>query len=192
MWWSGGRGALLPLLLALAGVLGACADLQPAYRTPNAHLAVLQKAGQSKLAAGKFASAPGHERALDDLTIRGHSFAPPGKISFADYIRDAIISDLRLADRYDPQSELVLSGVLQQNTIDGMDFSLGHADIAVRFRLELSGKPVFEKVVAHHQQWESSFLGAVAIPAAVRNYDGAVSELIAKLFRDPEFRAASR
>ena len=86
----------------------------------------------------------------------------------------------------------MLSGVLQQNAIDGADFNLGQADIAVRFKLERSGKPVFEKVVAHHQQWPSSFLGAVAIPAAVQNYDGAVSELIAKLFRDPDFRAASR
>jgi hypothetical protein len=192
MRWSGRRGVVAPLLLALAGLLGACADLQPAYHTPNAHLAVLQEAGQSKLAAGTFSSAPGHERALNDLTIRGHSFAPPGKITFADYIRDAVISDLKLSDRYDPQSDLVLSGELQQNTIDGADFSQGQADIAMRFRLERRGTPVFEKVVAQHQQWPSSFIGAVAIPAAVQNYDGAVSELIARLFRDPEFRAASR
>lgn len=41
-------------------------------------------------------------------------------------------------------------------------------------------------------EWESSFLGAIAIPNAVANYAPAVQKLLAELLADPAFRAAIR
>ncbi|MFL6623645.1 MAG: hypothetical protein ACJ8KA_03695 [Sulfurifustis sp.] len=41
-------------------------------------------------------------------------------------------------------------------------------------------------------EWESSFVGAIAIPAAQRGYDTTVKKLVTALFADKEFQNAIR
>ena len=185
-----GAARLSALLAAL--FIGACSQLTASYQTPNANVLALQTAGRSKLAASDFTATPGQESALNDLTIRGHGFVSPNDGSFAQYIRAALIADLKRSDRYDPQSPIVVSGVLQKNTIDGLDFKLGQADIAIRFKVERDDRVLFDKIVEQHHEWQSAFIGAVAIPTAVENYGATVGLLIDKLFRDPEFREATK
>ena len=51
-------------------------------------------------------------------------------------------------------------------------------------------KRVFDKELAVDAKWESSFVGAIALPAAINQYSALYKTLVAKLFDDTEFRAA--
>jgi hypothetical protein len=51
----------------------------------------------------------------------------------------------------------------------------------------LGGVSVYESVKTVDNAWESSFIGATAIPAAVTGYHNTVQKLLASLYADPEF-----
>ena len=58
--------------------------------------------------------------------------------------------------------------------------------------LRRKGEVVFDKVVKADDQWESSFIGAIAIPAGMQGYVATVQKLVGTVFADPDFVAASR
>ncbi|HEX8957437.1 MAG TPA: hypothetical protein VF798_14240, partial [Burkholderiaceae bacterium] len=66
------------------------------------------------------------------------------------------------------------------------------AHIAVRFNVMRDGKKVFDKVVTADREWDSSFIGAVAIPAARTGYIATVKDEIAHLLADQDFQNALR
>jgi hypothetical protein len=49
---------------------------------------------------------------------------------------------------------------------------------------------VFDRELTVQSSWESSFMGAVAVPAAMNQYQALYKMLVAKLVDDPEFRKA--
>jgi hypothetical protein len=49
---------------------------------------------------------------------------------------------------------------------------------------------VYEKEIAAEASWESSFVGAIAIPAAMNQYGALYKTLVSKLVDDPDFRRA--
>jgi hypothetical protein len=63
----------------------------------------------------------------------------------------------------------------------------GKGDIAAVFSVTKSGKKIFEKEITAHEEWESSFVGAIAIPNAMNAYPTLVNTLIANLFNDKDF-----
>ena len=50
---------------------------------------------------------------------------------------------------------------------------------------------VYDKSFEAQHEWESSFIGALAIPAAMDNYAGAVQKLVGMLFADADFSSST-
>lgn len=123
------------------------------------------------------------------LVRAGTEAAPEG--SFAAYLADTLAAELKGAARFDPGSNLVVSGIITDTHLDSV-MPTATARLGARFTLTKSGRTVFEKTLSVESDWDSNFAGAVAIPDAFNHYSGLFPRLAAKLFADPEFRAAAK
>jgi hypothetical protein len=112
--------------------------------------------------------------------------------SYAKYLEDAIKSDLTDANLLDQTSLFQLSALLLYNDIDISGFSNGIGKIEAKFSMNRSGNTVFDKSIATDTRFESSFVGAVAIPKGQSEYPNLVRALLIKLYTDQEFLNALR
>jgi hypothetical protein len=64
--------------------------------------------------------------------------------------------------------------------------------VGAEFALTRNNQVCFKKNLLAEHKWDSSFIGAVAIPAAFNNYPTAVQKLLSELFADSDFIAAVR
>jgi hypothetical protein len=62
--------------------------------------------------------------------------------------------------------------------------------IEARFVVKKDGQVTFDKTKRGSASWESSFVGAIAIPAAQSSYPLIVQDLLAKLYGDTDFQTA--
>jgi hypothetical protein len=94
-----------------------------------------------------------------------------------------------MTGKLDPNSDLVVEGLL---TASDVDSSVGTAKLGAKFSLKRAGKPVFEKTLSVDAKWESTFIGAVAIPDAMNNYYALYDKLTLSLLTDADFKAAAK
>ncbi len=94
------------------------------------------------------------------------------------------------AGRFDPNSHLVLEGLLTRRDVDSTP-GTGRAALAAHFTLRRDAAVVYEKDLDVDAKWDSSFLGAVAIPDAINNFTGLFDKLSVKLLSDPDLAAAA-
>ncbi len=81
----------------------------------------------------------------------------------------------------------MITGELQTNSIDPA-IGTGSAHISARIVIKRGTDIVFDKVVHGDSEWDSSFMGAVAIPLARQQYGETMKKLLANLFSDPSFK----
>lgn len=170
--------------------LGACSFVAPKYNSSPENVNRLRDAGLGKVKVGEFAADPQAKNNVDKLTIRGSSYASPYNKSFAAYLKESLRQELEDARLLDAGADAEVSGVLLRNELDGSGFSIGTADIEARFRVRRDGTVRYDRVKSAHHEWESSFVGATAIPAAAENYPTVVQKLLTSLFGDADFIAA--
>ena len=48
----------------------------------------------------------------------------------------------------------------------------------------------YDKTLSDRYEWESSFMGGIAIPRAIQNYVVTIQRMLRKLYTDPEFARA--
>lgn len=179
---------LAPVLLALA--LTACVSppapkYQPAI--DNTNLLIKQSA---KLGVGQFSAAAGVSN--HSLAVRASELTGGGSDgTFSTYLHDAILTELQTSGRYDSSSPLQISGVLTRNELSS-GIGTGTAKVGAEFALTRNNAVCFKKTLLAEHEWDSSFIGAVAIPAAFGNYPTTVQKLLGQLFADPDFVAAVR
>jgi len=177
------------IVLAVAFLLGGCISAPPPKYQPGiSNTQVLIQPAREKLGVGKFNAAPGVENA--HLSVRGSSLNGGSDGTFSGYLRDALITELQTAGKYDANSDTQISGTLTGNRIE-TPIKTGTADVAAHFIVTKSGSTVYDKTFSAHHEWESSFVGAIAIPAAMQNYATAVQKLLGQLFNDPDFAKAT-
>lgn len=178
-------------LLLVAGAalaMAACVTAPPPRYQPGIdNTQALLRNGHASIAVGRFDAAQGVEN--QSLSVRGSSLTGGSDGTFAAYLREALITELKTAGQYSGQAGTSVSGTLTDNRIDAA-IKTGSADVAAHFVVTRSGAKVYDKTLAAHQTWDSSFMGAVAIPAAMRNYSAAVQKLLGMLFNDPDFAKA--
>jgi hypothetical protein len=178
------RGLLVGLLaLAAAG----CASVPAPKYAPGIHNTELLYGQPVKIAVGPFTAAPGV--ANRSLTVRASQLTGGGDGMFSTYLRDAAITELKAAARYDADGPVLLTGVLTRNEIS-TGLPRGTATLGADFVLTRGQTRCYDKTLVIQHHWDSSFVGAVAIPAAINNYPTAVQDLLGKLFSDPAFLAA--
>ena len=179
------------LLLALSlTMLGGCIQEKMEGAQPSIAAArAAQAFDMAPLAVGPVTTEPADAAFDRHINIRGSTMTPPtGR--FSSYLHDVLITELRTNGHYDPSALLVLSATLTENRATE-DFKNGRGVEVATFRLSRDGKIVFERSIRAEVQWGSSFIGAIAIPAAFRTHASLSNTLVANLFADPEFRAAA-
>lgn len=124
---------------------------------------------------------------VNKVSIRGSSMVSTFDNSYAKYLEAALREQLQQANLYDFSSTILIAGELLTNKVNAAGFSVGTAEISARFEVLNSDKVIFDKVVTITHEWDSSFVGAIAIPNAQNNYPIAIQKLISKLMTDQDF-----
>lgn len=181
-------------LLAAAGVailLTGCSSgpmgaPQPAFEnTVRLRVAPMQAA-----ALGTFALDSSKPASLDEsVSLRGSTLYSPVQKSFAQYLKETLHTELAAAGLFEPASSAVISGTLVESEVDAA-IGTGTARLSARFVVSRNGTTTFDKIVSADASWESTFIGAVAIPLAASKYQEMYGKLAGQLFSDPAFRKA--
>lgn len=184
--------------LRLAGVavvslaLFGCATVKmPVPTTASAdNLSTLKAANLAPAKAGAFVLAAGKPAAMDTTLdgLRGSSVEPANG-SFAKTLREELVVELKAAGVYDEASAIVIAGELTDSMVDAA-IGTGTGKLGAHFTVTRDGKNVFDKTVTVEAKWESSFVGAIALPAAINQYTALYKTLAGKLFADPDFQKA--
>ena len=173
--------------LAICVFISACSINAPKYTPSNENINILQDVTTKKISVGKFnESSP----KVNSLSMRGSSLVSPYNESYSVYLTKALEEELKLAGIWDQNSGINVSGTLVDNELDVSSFSIGTASITVKFIVKRNNKVIYNKQVTANHKWESSFIGAVAIPAGQNNYHVVVQKLFTNLFKDKQFIAA--
>lgn len=166
--------------LALTG----CAAVAPSYQPANDNVRALQAMPGGKVSLGQFTAKSDD---LNHITIRGGAYTSPQNDSFAEYLKAALRKELESSGRLDSKASVVITGELLKNSLDAA-IGTGTAVISARIVVTRGTEKIFDKIFVGESQWESSFMGAVAIPAARRNYADTMKKLLGKLFSDVDFQ----
>lgn len=163
----------------------------PPYQASVSNSEVLRRASIQPARPAEFTVSAGMDGA-SSLGLRGSSMSSPVGTDYAAYLGEALRKELELARMLDPQSPTQISGVLLKNELNAGGFSTNDGTVEARFMVKREGATRFDKTLRASQTWDSSFVGAVAIPKAQQQYPVLVQDLISKLFADTEFLASLR
>lgn len=180
------------LLMALLGFsLVACVSAQmPAPTASMANLEKLRTANLAPVKLGEFKLGKDKKAEMDTSVggLRGSSIKAANG-SFSKQLKDEVMVEMKAAGLYDESSKITIESQLTDSQVDAA-IKTGFARLAARFQVNRENKNVFDKELSVDSTWESSFIGAIAIPAAINQYTALYKALVGKLFDDAEFRAA--
>jgi hypothetical protein len=178
-------------LLLVALVLQGCAMQAPRYTPSIDNVEALKKSGPGSVMLGTFSVQSGAQGATS-ISMRGSSMVSPVGSDYAAYLADALRQELVLAGKLDPKSSIEISGLLMKNDISAAGVSTNSGEIEARFVVKRDGAVRYDAVKRAESSWESSFVGAIAIPKAQQQYPVIVQQLLSKLLTDPQFQSALR
>ncbi|MBX3653152.1 MAG: hypothetical protein KF686_03135 [Ramlibacter sp.] len=186
------RVALLPPLIFL-GVLTGCAQIQLGAPVPGIdNIQKARSAGIAPVSLGIFSLAPGKPAGMDQSVIaRTNRIFSPYDSSFAKYLKENLAADLRAAGLLDAASAVVIEGQLTESELDAA-IGVGTGSVAARITVTRSGAKVYDRELRVSGSWESSFVGAYAVSAAVNEYSLLYRKLVSALLDDPAFRRAAK
>jgi len=173
-------------LASISSLMIGCASPAPKYSPPIDNVEAIKRSG-SEPAKVETITVSSTLPGANSISLRAESMTAPSGNNFGDYIASALRTELELARLHNPLSPTAISGVLLKNNINAGGFSTNDGQIEVRFTVKRGDQLRYDKTKQINHQWESSFLGAVAIPAARNNYPVMVQKLITELVNDPEF-----
>ena len=182
------RAMKLVLAAGTLLLLSACSMMAPKYTFAPDQVQVLRGATLAPAKLGAV-TAQGNEAHNDSITLRGSGMHSPYG-SYAQYLQEALTQDLREARLLDAQSSIEISAVLLKNDIDAKGFVTASADIEARFTVKHASQVAYEKNKSAHIEWDSNFIGAIAIPRAQEHYPALVAALLKELYADAEFLQA--
>lgn len=172
-------------LMAVTALSGCASFNVPAYSPRYEVIDQLKKMPIEKLSVGDFQ--PTDPKAtVNHISLRGASLSPEHG-TYADYLKDALRSDLSEMGIYDPASGTRLDATLLKNDIDVSGFSTGNGVIAAKLSVTKLSKVVFEKTYTANTQFDSSFAGAVAVPKGQAEYPNLVRTLLQQIYLDKAF-----
>lgn len=189
--YVGNRAMRLLAVVGAAYVLVGCASVK--LPAPAASADTVQQLRSAQLVtarAGTFALAPGKSGELDRQVggLRGSSVTPESG-SFSQYLKDTLVAELKAGGLYDEAADAVIEARLVDSQVDAA-IGTGTARLVARFTVQRAGHLRLDKEFGVDARWESSFVGAVALPMAINQYTALYKSLVAKLFADDEFRRA--
>ena len=176
-------------LVVLAPLFAAgCAMQAPPYQPSLDNVELLKKTA-SPTALGSFTVQPGGAGVVS-IGLRGSSMNSPVGADYAAYLAGALAQELQLAGKLDPKSKVVITGLLLKNDIAAAGFSTNSGEIEAQFTVVNAGQERYRGTHRAELTWDSSFVGAVAIPKAQQQYPLLVQKLLGLLMADTKFQAA--
>ncbi len=174
--------------VAVLVVATGCATQAPNYSASINNVQKLKQTVQQPVKIGAFTAKPGVVGATS-IQLRAVSMASPVGGGYAAYLGEALKQELELAKLLNASSNVEITGTLLGTDIDtAMGTASGYAE--AQFVVSKDGQVRFNKVKRGQTSWESSFVGAVAIPKAQQSYPVIVQQLLGALFADPDFASA--
>lgn len=175
----------LAVALGVAMLAAGCSTPAPRY-TPSADNMELIKQVPAPVALGAFTVQAGSPTATS-IGLRGSNMVSPVGAGYADYLADALRQELQLAGKLDAKSKVEITGLLLKNDIAAAGISTNSGEIEARFSVRQQGQLRYEKTHRAESTWDSSFMGAIAIPLAKQQYPMLVQKLLRQLLSDAEF-----
>jgi hypothetical protein len=182
------RGSMSKVALAVLGALivAGCGTTAPPYAVSIDNVETLKRAGTGPAKVGAFTAPPG----LDTIHLRANYMTSPIGGSYGAYLADAIRQEFALAKLLDENSAVEISGALLKNDVDIGGFVSGSAVVEARVVVKKDGQIRYDKVMSAATNFDSHFVGAIAIPRGAQNYPLVVQKFLAALYADPDFIAA--
>lgn len=150
----------------------------------------LRSAQLAPARVGSFTLDTAKPAALDQsVGIRAATLTSPIGGSFAQYLGETLRVELAAAGLADPAAPTVITGTLTESDLDAA-IGTGSGKLSARFVVTRDNAVRYDRTLSASSTWESSFVGAVAIPLAAGQYQGLYRKLAGQLFDDPEFRKA--
>lgn len=186
------RKILMLAAAILCLVLTGCGQLALSYQPTLQNIEKLKSSNMASASVGNFALAPGKDAALDkSVSARATTVVSPNNNSFALFLKDAMIQELRSAGKYDEKSTIIISGLLTKNSLEA-PMGTGKGVLGAKFSVTRDGSSVYEKDLEEKAEWPSSFVGADAIPTAINQYASLYKKLLGQLFGDSDFKNATQ
>lgn len=171
--------------LAAAALSGCGSLIAPPYSPDYQALDRLKRAS-----VGKVAVAPVQPRdpaaSVNHITLRGARMNSP-RPTYAHYLEDALVQDLREAGVLDPHSPLRIEATIVKNEIDVAGIRTGTGTMEVDLAVIQGDTTRLRKTYLASTNFESSFAGAVAIPKGQIEYPNLVKALLGKVYADIDF-----
>ncbi|WP_439608730.1 hypothetical protein [Hydrogenophaga sp.] len=176
-------------LASITVLLTGCASfVAPTYSPDYPSIDRLKASQLGKVSVGVFQPRSA-EAPVNRITLRGAAFAPASG-TFAEYLENAIRSDLTELRVLDPNAGTRIDATLLKNDIDVSGINTGEGFMDVKLTVSKGGKAVHEKVYSARTQFESSLAAAVAVPKGQSEYPRLVRTLLQTIYADPAFIAA--
>jgi hypothetical protein len=168
----------LGLLLAVGFLTGCSSYAVPRYGVSVSNVPALKQAGAAPVNVGKF-TATGESK--KDISCRAVGpIKTPDERPYEEYLRKALIDELRLAGIYVESAPMALTGNLDR--ID-FDSSAGKWMLAMTVK-STNGRTL---TVANDHEYNTSFIGEKACALTAQAFPPAVQTLIGKLVHHPDF-----
>ena len=174
------------IAIIAAVLLSACTLKVPPYNADIGNVSKLKKATNEPLSLGKIES----EKKLNKLSLRGSPLISSVGTSYGQYIENALQQELELAKLWSGVAKKQVSGKVIAQDIDISGFSEGSAFLKVNFIVSEEGATLYDKVITAEHNFDSSFMGSIAIPNGQRSYVELVQKLLSNLYSDKEFIAS--
>ncbi len=122
-------------------------------------------------------------------SLRGKSLSP-AKGTWSQRLKDTLVVELTTAGSFDPASRHVIESELTDSKDDAA-IRTCTGRVAARPTVKRFGKLVYDKELAANAGWESSFMGAVAMPAAINRCGALYKALVGSWSTTLSFDALS-
>ncbi|RZJ16862.1 MAG: hypothetical protein EOO54_16745 [Haliea sp.] len=183
------RPLRLAPLLAVAFLAGGCAQFLAGPYSADYQALDRMKAARPGTAAVATVQPVEPAHPVNRLSLRGAALLSPSG-TFAKYLENALIADLKEAQAYDAASRTVLHAVILKNDVDVSGVSTGSATMEVQLSVTRDGQRRLDRRYQASISFDSHFMGNIAIPAGQAAYAGVVRELLRNVYADPQFVAA--
>lgn len=180
-----------PALLVLAAMTTGCAPLHaPPYSTDYEALDRLKAGKPAAVMVGTVQPTdPNHH--VNAISLRGAGLRSASG-TFARYLEDALIRDLKEISAFAPDSATRLDATIVANDVSVGNIATGTGTMQVALTIKRGNQQRLAKTYKAGITFESSFAGIVAIPAGQAAYPQLVRALLREVYSDPEFIAAIR
>lgn len=181
-----GHPARLIYLCAAALLATGCAQLvAPPYSSDYEALDNLKRAHAERVTVATVQPTD-PKSPVNNLSLRGAGLRSASG-TFAKYLEDALVGDLREISLYDPSAHTRIDAVIQKNEIAVSNIATGSGSMDVELTVLRDGSQRLRKLYSVQTTFESSFAGAVAIPKGQSEYPNLVRALLRKVYSDPAF-----